>query len=853
MRIKYILIVISFLSLFVTASGVENYETFDESYAEIRCGQLRNSFFPMRYDGENEKVFIGVTALFYFLELYDVETDLDKLTVSYTVKGEKKKIKLDERNAFVLDDELYVEMDTLKKKFDFRNITFDYSMLTLSLIPNFLLPNEERAQGKIDRLRFDAQKDEDTKDDYIIMGRKVLTPGFVKLNYYSYDFPKYDNLSYEYGNQFLYGSLYLNGDLKDGDIVNYGNLTYDDILGENDLVLGNIYMDKPHFINASSDVIGISLNNERTYFFRDSGMTIIKGEAEGAETVELYTGSFLLDYIHPTSKNFEFKISDGSMSDSYIMKIYYADGKYEERKVFSINDLNILQKGKNKINMQIGKESKTGHEQGNFVLYYGLTDNLTAGVGYGMLTSPSGKKFDFFRNNILFNSRHKIAPTLIEFKNYYEMNSNENNYNIILTQKYKKMQMKVAHEKYSEYIYNENSIKEYNSLSLGRTFNRNYVEVGLEEKYYLKYEKSRRKNMYLYWNSYSFNPFYLSVKMDKSLEEESNEYGVYPTISYYGFFTTILEGGFEKDGRGKWKDYYSLKLDKRDVKIIQDKLYGDIGIFVRYSPCRDMEKLRYGISFSVKFDDFIYMRTTTDTRKSQNSKSETITGLEVTKVFDLGSPAAQYDNRSSVTNASIHGKIYLDKNSNDIFDEGDIPIEGACVLIDGSKFYSNENGDYIANGIATPTVVSLEVDRKTIDPMYKSNFSKIRIKTLPSTKMALDIPLDIISIISGNIYNKLDVPENKFSRKLSLVSIELVKDGKIVDETKPEFDGMYFFEDVLPGRYKIRFVYFGPEDIEFSEKELDIDVDTTGGDTGEYFEGYDVDMFLDSGGKDCEN
>ena len=464
MRIKYILIVISFLSLFVTASGVENYETFDESYAEIRCGQLRNSFFPMRYDGENEKVYIGITALFYFLELYDVETDLDKLTVSYTVKGEKKKIKLDEREAFILDDELYVEMDSLKEKFDFRNITFDYSMLTLSLIPTFLLPNEERAQGKIDRLRFDAQKDEDTKDDYIIMGRKVLTPGFVKLNYYSYDFPKYDNLSYEYGNQFLYGSLYLNGNLKDGDIVNYGNLTYDDILGENDLVLGNIYMDKPHFINASSDVIGISLNNERTYFFRDSGMTIIKGEAEGAETVELYTGSFLLDYIHPTSKNFEFKISDGSMSDSYIMKIYYADGKYEERKVFSINDLNILQKGKNKINMQIGKESKTGHEQGNFVLYYGLTDNLTAGVGYGMLTSPSGKKFDFFRNKILYNSRHKIAPTLIEFKNYYEMNSNENNYNITLTQKYKKMQMKLAHEKYSEYIYNENSIKEYNSL-----------------------------------------------------------------------------------------------------------------------------------------------------------------------------------------------------------------------------------------------------------------------------------------------------------------------------------------------------------------------------------------------------
>ena len=79
---------------------------------------------------------------------------------------------------------------------------------------------------------------------------------------------------------------------------------------------------------------------------KEGTFTIIKGEAEGAETIELYSGSFLLDYIHPNSKNFEFKISDGNMSEYYILKIYYSNGAIEERKVFSINDLNILEKVK---------------------------------------------------------------------------------------------------------------------------------------------------------------------------------------------------------------------------------------------------------------------------------------------------------------------------------------------------------------------------------------------------------------------------------------------------------------------------------------------------------------------------
>lgn len=849
MKGNYFKLLMIFILIFSTTFGVENYKSFDEPYVEIRCGRIRDSFFPIRYDSENEKVYIGINMLFYFLELYDVETDFENRKVSYTIKGERKKVKLTSEESFVDSEELYVDTEALKEKFDFRNITFDYSMLSLSLIPNFLLPYEEREQGKIERLRFDADKDEKAKDDYMVMERRVLTPGFLKLDYYSYDFPKEKSINYEYGNQFLYGSLYLRGNLNNrGDIVDYGNLTYDDILGENDLILGNIYMDKPNFIRTSGDVIGISLNNERTYFFRDSGTTIIKGEAEGADTVELYNGAFLLDYIHPNSKNFEFKISDGNMAETYTLKIYYSNGSYEEKKVFSINDLNLLQKGKSKINFQAGKDRDKGYKQINFIYNYGLTDNMTVGLGHNFTTCVHGVEYNFLRTDVLYNTRHKIYPTLIEFKNYYELSKEEDSYNLTVTQRYKKFQLKAVHEKYSQYVYLDSSVKSYDSMSLGKSYTKNYIELGVEEKHYYNYGNSKKNSMYMYWNTYMFNPFYFSIKAEKNLNQDSNDYGIYPTLSYYNSFSVVLDAGFEKEAhKAVQREYYNLKLDKRDMEIVKNRLYGDVGVFIRHSSQR--EKWRYGVSFSVKFDDFVYMRANSEVRKSDNKKSDKTVGMEISKFIDLEKPKENYDNRSSVTNSSIYGKVFLDKNSNKIFDAGDIPLEDVCIIINGTKYYSDDKGNYVANGISAPTVVTAEVDRKTIDPMLKSIFSKVRIKTFPSTKMKLDIPLDIISIISGNIYNKLDIPENKFSRKLSLVTIELVKDGKIIDETKPEFDGMYFFEDVLPGKYKIRFIYLGLENIQFSSEELEIDIDTSGTDTGEYFEGYDVDLIYETGGQ----
>lgn len=55
---------------------------------------------------------------------------------------------------------------------------------------------------------------------------------------------------------------------------------------------------------------------------------------------------------------------------------------------------------------------------------------------------------------------------------------------------------------------------------------------------------------------------------------------------------------------------------------------------------------------------------------------------------------------------------------------------------------------------------------------------------------------------------------------------------------------MYFLDDVTPGKYKLRFLYLGIENVEFEPKEIDIEVKLENLDEGIYIEGLDTRMLI---------
>ncbi len=313
---------------------------------------------------------------------------------------------------------------------DFTSIKYDFSSLKLTLEPNFILPYERKRKRKSRKIKIRQQKENEEKKIDIEVPRKLITPGLLKLDYSQSDIKEAENrLSYEYASQLLYGELYLSGGIRPESELTYGNLTYSDIIGDNDLILGNFSLIAPSFLSIDGNILGVSFNNEETYVTKDGAITVIKGEAFDADIIELYRNGMLLSYISPQTKDFEFRVDDGILSSDYILKIYYKNGGIEERTVYSLSDSELLKKGRYRFSAQSGKNADNGDPQSIVKAFYGLADNLTVGISGSDLISTSGRKYRFLENTFLWSTGLHNFPTLINYKNFYEIEKQENSYN----------------------------------------------------------------------------------------------------------------------------------------------------------------------------------------------------------------------------------------------------------------------------------------------------------------------------------------------------------------------------------------------------------------------------------------
>ena len=844
-------IIILLLMCFASTFAVENYEEFEDSYVQINAKNLKDDFFMVKYNGNTDEVFVGMNTLFYFLELYTLEVNLEKKIVFGELDKKDIKVHFDEDESFVVEDELYVDINSLKKKLFFRNAKFDFASLKLELEPEFILAYEEREKGRVERLRLDSRKTEENRKLDFEMPRKLITPGLFKIDYTVSDIEESDyNINYEYASQLFYGEFYLSGEFKPKNEINYGNLTYSDIVGNNDLVVGNFSLIAPSFLDVDTKILGVSFDDNETYMTKDGGVTIIRGEAKNAETIELYRNSFLVDYIKPYSENFEFKIDDGVFNSDYTLKIYHKNGEIEERKVYSLSDSELLKKGKNRISVQGGQSDNEKLSQYIGKFHYGITDNLTVGIGGMDLTSDEGKKYKILQNNILFRTGTEKLPTLIDFKNYYEYDKKENSYELSVEQKIYSFDLKFVENRYSDYIISGEKrgekIKKYNSLSIGKDFNRNFLEIGGEEieKLNSRFDE-KEKNIYGILNSSSLSPVYLSLGVYKNIEGSDDDIKIRPSVSYSTFngISLLLEGDIAKqDNDNKYSQEYSLRINWRKQDMLRDRVSIDVGAEINYN--RDIDEFTYGLSFNVELDDIIYMRIPTRTSVDGDKNRTTTTGVEISKIIDLSNPTRKIKRNISLNSSWIYGKVFLDRNGNGIYDEGERVLPDVAVTVNNRRFYSDKDGDYVAEGFYSNEEVILDVDRRTLDPMMKNSKGDLKIKTRKSSGAKIDVPVETVSMIMGNIWNTEEFTEREFIRHISLTTILLEKDGKLVKEVDPEFDGMFFIEDVTPGNYTLRFEYLGDANIGFSNKTIPINVALQNPEEGEYFEGNDTVLML---------
>ena len=133
--------------------------------------------------------------------------------------------------------------------------------------------------------------------------------------------------------------------------------------------------------------------------------------------------------------------------------------------------------------------------------------------------------------------------------------------------------------------------------------------------------------------------------------------------------------------------------------------------------------------------------------------------------------------------------------------------------------------------------------------MQKNTNGDVNIKVKNSRSINIDIPVETVSMITGNIWNTDDFVEKKFTQNIASTVIILEKNGELYREIDPEFDGMFFLDDISPGKYKLKFTYIGTENVTFQPDELDVDIVLENPYEGLYLDSLDTKMVL----KDIEN
>lgn len=229
-----------------------------------------------------------------------------------------------------------------------------------------------------------------------------------------------------------------------------------------------------------------------------------------------------------------------------------------------------------------------------------------------------------------------------------------------------------------------------------------------------------------------------------------------------------------------------------------------------------------GLQFSYDFDQFL---ASLDTQWLQD-QGYTVTLRASTALgpygptSDYGSYILSAERLSGSSPASA--RIFLDKDANGTFTEGDEPVEGARILLNGRRDQtsSDAEGKLISRAGSGTEEATVEVDPESLlDPYQVPANDGYQTTLRPGSLPSFEFPI----IETGAIDGVVSYPDG---RPLAGMKLELVNDkGEVVRTVETAYDGFYTFEFVPPGTYTVRAdpsygVNVPPQTIVVSSEEL---------------------------------
>ncbi len=154
------------------------------------------------------------------------------------------------------------------------------------------------------------------------------------------------------------------------------------------------------------------------------------------------------------------------------------------------------------------------------------------------------------------------------------------------------------------------------------------------------------------------------------------------------------------------------------------------------------------------------------------------------------------------TSGAVSAFVYLDKNGDRVFNDGDEPIEGVAINApqSGGKAITNEEGYAFFRGMASLRATDVFLEEQTLpDPYWVSGFEGVSIVPRQGHVVPLEFPVHIAGELDGTIYKK---NLNGSSSAVRGVSVSLYDSmGKNIQSSFSESDGFYLFSRIPPGTY----------------------------------------------------
>lgn len=189
-------------------------------------------------------------------------------------------------------------------------------------------------------------------------------------------------------------------------------------------------------------------------------------------------------------------------------------------------------------------------------------------------------------------------------------------------------------------------------------------------------------------------------------------------------------------------------------------------------------------------------------------------------LFTSAQPIAQ--------SGAVSARVFEDLNMNGIFDANERPIENATVKAVQAYRQEKTNADGVAvlSSIYNNTTTDIVVDEATLDGPFMITASPgVAIKARKGYVQTVELPVVKAGEVEGVIYLK-DVAGKSDAAPYIMLNL-MDKNEKIVATTRSEYDGYYLFTNVKPGSYhlKVDENYIDRRGLKIADKKLDFSSD----------------------------